>query len=438
MAFVLEIQGENVFLKNRGKEVGFVELSSLDSNSKALLTSLNKINFKKLQQDMYDFSDNVTAKIKEDDKDIVVFNFVEDNCEVFFDIKDGKLRDIFGREVSINKIRGNFRRVKTEDKNSAILLDYLYNDVLDRPCNPSVKTAMQKVVSYSVNHLSNIKKLFLFGVYLPSYDLERIQMEDVTKDTIKIVKEKMENGEEIRHNMLRTLHFSKQYHETYVKYLKEDNIIYFDILACYKDKYDELVSYFRYDEVTLVEYIKRIVETQNISLSETMKHLYDYANCNHTIGLDKFDKYPRYLRSMHDIATAKLNEYSKDHDVDLKRVYRLDYEEFGIGTGHAKYRNCFYGWIVKVPQNADEIVEEGKIMCHCVAGYVDNVIKGKTKILFLRNTSTYNTEKQHLLTLEVRDGGLVQAKGKYNRSPEGNERDFLKIFCEDKNLKFCI
>lgn len=69
-------------------------------------------------------------------------------------------------------------------------------------------------------------------------------------------------------------------------------------------------------------------------------------------------------------------------------------------------RYCYWSdtLLIRAPVNAGEIVEEGKRLEHCVGGYADRHLSGKTTILFLRRR-----DKPHvpLVTIEM-DGNTIR------------------------------
>ena len=60
-----------------------------------------------------------------------------------------------------------------------------------------------------------------------------------------------------------------------------------------------------------------------------------------------------------------------------------------------------------------ELYNEGRIMHHCVATYKYSCIQGRCSIWSFSRYNLHNHRKR-LLTIEVRDGSIVQAKGKNN------------------------
>lgn len=67
--------------------------------------------------------------------------------------------------------------------------------------------------------------------------------------------------------------------------------------------------------------------------------------------------------------------------------------------------------LIRAPVNAGEIVEEGKRLEHCVGGYADRHLSGKTTILFLRRR-----DKPHvpLVTIEMNGNTIRQVYGYRN------------------------
>lgn len=55
--------------------------------------------------------------------------------------------------------------------------------------------------------------------------------------------------------------------------------------------------------------------------------------------------------------------------------------------------------------------------------------------MFLRFTKTPDDS---LITLEYKDGAILQAKGSYNRKPSEEEMKFLESYCNTKQIKLKI
>lgn len=64
-------------------------------------------------------------------------------------------------------------------------------------------------------------------------------------------------------------------------------------------------------------------------------------------------------------------------------------------------------------------------MNHCVASYIKRVVDGECLIYFLRKTEEIETS---LVTVEVRNKAIVQAKGLHNRHINAKEHKALSEF----------
>lgn len=81
--------------------------------------------------------------------------------------------------------------------------------------------------------------------------------------------------------------------------------------------------------------------------------------------------------------------------------------------------------LIRLPNSAHEIRQEGNRQHHCVATYIDRMVQGKTCILFIRKKA--NPDKSYY-TVEVKDDVVIQVRGKYNMSPSEDVEEFMEIF----------
>lgn len=75
------------------------------------------------------------------------------------------------------------------------------------------------------------------------------------------------------------------------------------------------------------------------------------------------------------------------------------------------------GLLIRPPADAGDLIFEGKVLHHCVGGYVSRMAKGETVILFLRRESEPD---KPFYTLEWRDGMVIQCRTKNNKSYESD------------------
>lgn len=118
---------------------------------------------------------------------------------------------------------------------------------------------------------------------------------------------------------------------------------------------------------------------------------------------------PEDLEKRHDEAAALVVKLEQEREEELVKSY---------GSKRFKALKKRYAWtdgtlLVKVPTCAEEIENEGRALRHCVAGYAERHIKGKTTILFLRWADDPDTP---YITIEMNEAEIRQIHG------YGNER----------------
>jgi hypothetical protein len=83
--------------------------------------------------------------------------------------------------------------------------------------------------------------------------------------------------------------------------------------------------------------------------------------------------------------------------------------------------------------SANALIKEGKRQRHCVGGYVDRCVSGKTHIFSLSRSGCN-------ITIEVSDYGysrsVVQARKKLNVLPNNEEKSVIKRWCKDKKIHY--
>lgn len=185
-----------------------------------------------------------------------------------------------------------------------------------------------------------------------------------------------------------------------------------------------LIKDYRYDIKSLVNYLfNYLLPFENLGPRDSVCDLADYYRMANTMGRD-VKKYPKYLRSMHDIITANFKSFKKEYNEELflkMQKPELEFED---------KKFC-----VVVPNNSKDIISEGTSLNHCVSSYVDRILNGETYIFFLRETED---KDKSLITLELKNGSVVNAKGSYNRQTSPEERKFLEKYCKKSELRLMI
>lgn len=183
----------------------------------------------------------------------------------------------------------------------------------------------------------------------------------------------------------------------------------------------ELINEKRYNEKSLLRYIDWIMTYEALGVYSVVSNLRDYARMMSQIS-NKYEKYPKHLLTSHQIA---IRTYQR-----LKRQF--DEINFSKRVNH-KMDFRYKDWAVIYPDSTQDIKDEAVQQNNCVASYIQSVIDGKCDILFLRKIGTLN---KSLVTVEVRDGKVVQCQRKYNLECTPEELDVLNRYEKYlKNLK---
>jgi hypothetical protein len=243
------------------------------------------------------------------------------------------------------------------------------------------------------------------------------------KDTIRFFKENdIEVTTDIEEDFNRDYDFmSKLVEQIELSSIENPDKIEFFTQSINSEELKDLIKKFNYEPRALIQFVCNYLKPfENLNISESLTLLRDYFDMAHQIGRD-VKKYPKYLRSMHDIITSNFNSFKKSYSEKLfsGRVREdLEYED-------KKY--C-----VITPKTPKEIISEGTSNNNCVGSYIDKILSGETYLVFMRNSKDKETS---LITLEVKGDCLVQYKGAYNRTPTKDEMEFINKYCKLKDIK---
>lgn len=86
------------------------------------------------------------------------------------------------------------------------------------------------------------------------------------------------------------------------------------------------------------------------------------------------------------------------------------------------------GYAIVVPKKINDLIREGKDMHNCVGGYISRVAAGKTDVVYIRDVAEMN---KSLGTMEICEGRIIQARGKYNHDLPKEIRNFVDKFREE-------
>lgn len=189
---------------------------------------------------------------------------------------------------------------------------------------------------------------------------------------------------------------------------------------------DGIHAFLNYRDINKIPKNVGIIRFQNwvIKNKVKMKYYYDYLSILNDLDIVPDTEnliIPKDLTKAHDNAVKLLNQ--KKRDIELK-----EFEERKELLKRMDMK--LNGYMFIVPEKANELINEGKQLSHCVGGskYVKDHASGKTTIVFVRNEKE---PEKSLYTMEYKSKKIVQCRGKRNESAPD---DVMDVIHEWKNI----
>lgn len=139
-------------------------------------------------------------------------------------------------------------------------------------------------------------------------------------------------------------------------------------------------------------------------LSQHGKEYADYLDMASRLKWNMKSKtvlFPRDVKKAHDLAA---DQFNKQKQMELsKKLLKV------ANTGIYSFESDDY--VIVIPKSGADLVNEGKKLHHCVAGYTDKVLNGITMILFIRKK---NQKENPFYTMEWKNNHIVQCRGLKN------------------------
>ena len=181
------------------------------------------------------------------------------------------------------------------------------------------------------------------------------------------------------------------------------------------------------DYLTAAEAMNYPLHRENILLPRNLGEAHDEATRKHQVKLEQEWA----------IRRQEQERRWKAEQAERERIETIGYEKYRVEL-EKKYSFSMDGYVIRVPASKDEILDEGRKLKHCVGGYADRHIQGKTTILFMRKAKKPN---RPWLTIEMLGNKLIQIHGFKNEgihtakgcmAPDPREvyREFLDTWLE--------
>lgn len=122
-------------------------------------------------------------------------------------------------------------------------------------------------------------------------------------------------------------------------------------------------------------------------------------------------------------------------DMFLKRYKEQSLVSSGIDE--FEYQDNTGIYTIKQILSVKELFLEGKNLHHCVFSYRTQCLRASAFIFSLRRIEAEVFETR-LITIEVRNGSIVQAKGSHNKRTNKKEREIIRIWATEKELDLRI
>lgn len=355
------------------------------------------------------------------DHQFLVFDF-ENGKTVKYDFATRKAYGISGKPVKDLKsqLRGYSTYQMIQD-----CVDPAYGRFLryieQTECNIwNIGTILERVPRYS-----NLEQFFSAGIENIRRPLT-CRISDVPKGLLKLSKEHniALSDDIVRNYKIAPDAFTVAFQLDYMT-LTEENVNTILTGWCYDHipnvpysvtRFNSLVFMYGYNPKALLLYLDRLYTFEALtSVGDTLRELADYCRMMHEIS-PKFDKYPAHFLTTHRIASRNYQRLQQ----------RFDENEFASCI--KPEMECSIGdYLFIYPKSPQDIKDEAVQQNNCVASYIKRVTEGKCDILFLRHK---RDPEKSLVTIEVRNGKIVQALRRFNYSISDNEREAVRKWNE--------
>ncbi len=183
---------------------------------------------------------------------------------------------------------------------------------------------------------------------------------------------------------------------------------------------------------TTIHRMLRYLKENLKSNKQDIQEYHDYLQMAAGLGYDLDEEwilYPKDMKQRH----AQYVEERREQDLKIAKM--KDNEKTGAlletikRMGWNTYEMERLGLFIRTPREASEIRSEGNALHHCVASYLDRMAGGKTCILFIRRKEE---PEKPFYTMEVREGKIIQCRGKNNCDMTEEVQEFVQAFKRKK------
>lgn len=361
----------------------------------------------------------------------IIFEF-DDGKTVKYDLSNGETIGKLGKPVkSLNSQLSGYNVYDViecfEDENYKsflrFVLRYFVNNSRDKKYKNEVEVDRVKNVGTFLSRLcfySHFEQYFAAGIHNIDKDLTH-GLSEIPKQLVKYSK---------KYNFTLNEQLLKDYNRNTdlfvnVMDVELDNISasdkYYNLLLIrdHRNGYSRTPTFYtlirdhNYNPINLLKFIDYLITYEALSLNDVLTELLDYCNMMSAIS-PKYDKYPRNFLTTHRIASRNYNRLKQSYPEEVFTC-RID----------ASLEWTKDDYKIVYPKEIQDIKDEAVQQNNCVSSYIEKVINGKCHIVFLRNKHALDLS---LVTIEIRDNKVVQAKGKFNRDVTSEEQYIIEKY----------
>ena len=146
----------------------------------------------------------------------------------------------------------------------------------------------------------------------------------------------------------------------------------------------------------------------------------DYLRDCEELEMDFTEKATLFPKNLEELHVKLQDQIKRKKDEEAERKWIEKRKKL-----KAKYSFKADGYVIVVPPKINDLIREGKDMHNCVGGYISRVASGQTDVVYIRDVTEVD---KSLGTMEIRDGRIIQARGKYNKDLPKEVQDFVEKF----------
>lgn len=179
------------------------------------------------------------------------------------------------------------------------------------------------------------------------------------------------------------------------------------------------------DAYILLEQLFQYWLNEKLYPTDSISFLRDYWYMQESMKSCNYTKYPKYLRTVHDVVSFnyKSTDFSDSQKEKFVNNIRKNFDYIG-----RKY--C-----ILTPKDIEDVRKEGSSLNHCVLSYVKRCIDTTDhQIVFLRKNDDIISLETPLVTLHIYKNAVIHARGYNNRLPDTNEINAIVEYCSIKGL----